>query len=284
MFRGIRKIAAEFAAYPGYHLVFAVLSGAVAWLLSSSTLIAVTVAVLVPIVIAACVVYTFKLWTVTKFVILFAAIAGFVSYNFGGLAIGLSVAAAVTALAVAQWKIFDAATDALLDVHKEDGGVEKVKKTAIVGLIRFLYSLQDYGLAAVSVALVIAAREYGYSYAAAIVAMWLLIDLPVTVAYVAVYETTGRDLTLGRAYRRMVNAIFAQSRIAGMIAMMYEVTLASFWSGPDYTVLFFRDELRTRKRMAVAVVAITAIHAVLWTTVYWLGYENILELIQYIRK
>jgi hypothetical protein len=42
-------------------------------------------------------------------------------------------------------------------------------------------------------------------------------------------------------------------------------------------VLFFRDELKTRTRLASAFLALTALHAVLWTTVYWMGYEDIRE-------
>ncbi|MFZ6007920.1 MAG: hypothetical protein ACOYU2_09755, partial [Nitrospirota bacterium] len=133
-------------------------------------------------------------------------------------------------------------------------------------------------LAASSFGLVIALKELGFSYLTAVCGIWLVIDIPSSVIFVAIYEKTGRDFTLGRSYRRMANAILSHSKIAGSIVFIYEITLASFWSGPDYTVMFFRDELKTRTRLIFALITITAIHAVLWTTVYWLGYDNITEL------
>lgn len=282
MFRGIKKIAAEIAAFRWWYIAFALCAGVTAKLFTDNTLVVAAAAVSVPLVIVICVTSEMTLWMMTKFVMLFAAIAGFVSYNFG-MIIGLPVAIAVTALAVAQRKIFDAASDAFFDVHTEDDGVEKAKKTASTVFMRVLYTMLDYGLAIVSIGLVVGAKEYGFSYTAALVAMWVVIDFPSAAFSVVLYEKTGRDITLGRSYRRMVNVIFERSRLAGGIYFLYEATMASFWSGPDYAVLFFRDELKTRMRMTVALVVVTLVHAVLWTTVYWYGYENISDLWRYIR-
>lgn len=223
-----------------------------------------------------------RAWTTVKFCILFLAVVAFVSYNFGGLIVGLPVAVAITALAVVHRRLFDAASDAFLDVNEDDAGSAKAKKTAAAAAKRLLLTILDYGLAGLSIAMVIAAQEYGFSYLAAVVAMWLVIDLPSAAIFITLYELTGRDMTLGRSYRRMAKAIFAQSRLAGTVVMLYEVTLSFFWSGPDYTVIFFKDELNTRMKVIVASIIITAIHAVLWTTVYWFGYENLSELANYL--
>jgi hypothetical protein len=122
------------------------------------------------------------------------------------------------------------------------------------------------------------AKKLGFSYSEAIAAMWLLIDIPSAAILVYIYETSGRDMTLGRSYRRMVNTIYEHSKTSGRIMFAYEMTLATFWSGPDFAILFFRDELNTKARLIAGVIIITLIHAVLWTTVYWYGYENMLEL------
>ncbi|OGI42685.1 MAG: hypothetical protein A2150_03620 [Candidatus Muproteobacteria bacterium RBG_16_64_11] len=216
------------------------------------------------------------MWTTFKFALMFAAVAWFVSRHFGA-AIGFSAAAIITALSVAHRHAFDAASDAFLGVDEADGTRAKTEKVAVAVLKRTLYSVLDYGMAALSILLVVAMKESGFSYGAALAAMWLVIDLPSAAVLVTVYEKTGRDLTLGRSYRRMANEIFARSKLAGAVVFGYETTLASFWSGPDYTVLFFRDELKTRTRLVIALVILTALHAVLWTTVYWMGYEDIQE-------
>ncbi|MFZ6006840.1 MAG: hypothetical protein ACOYU2_04190 [Nitrospirota bacterium] len=224
-----------------------------------------------------------KPWIVVKFCILFTAVAGFVSYNFGGLKIGLPAALLITVLSIAYWKIFDAASDVFFDINQADDAGAKTKKVTGTMSKRIFYSSLDYVLAASSFGLVIALKELGFSYLTAVCGIWLVIDIPSSVIFVAIYEKTGRDMTLGRSYRRMANVILSHSKIAGSIVFIYEITLASFWSGPDYTVLFFKDELKTRVRLAVAVLSITAVHAVLWTAVYWLGHDNILELIKHLK-
>jgi hypothetical protein len=143
---------------------------------------------------------------------------------------------------------------------------------------RVLYTFLDYGLAALSIGLVVLAKKLGFSNSVAIAAMWLLIDIPSAAILVYIYETSGRDMTLGRSYRRMVNTIYEHSKTSGRIMFAYEMTLATFWSGTDFAILFFRDKLKTRARLIAGVIIITLIHAVLWTTVYWYGYENMLEL------
>lgn len=74
----------------------------------------------------------------------------------------------------------------------------------------------------------VAAKDFGFSYLAAVMAMWLIIDLPTAAISIVIYEKTGRDITLGRSYRRMVNTIFEHSRTPGIFLFLYEITLASF--------------------------------------------------------
>lgn len=224
-----------------------------------------------------------KKWTVVKFCMLFAVVAGFVSYNFGVI-IGLSVAVAITVLSIANWKVFDIASDAFFDVNDSDDVEDETQKVAATIAKRIFFTILSYGLAVLSILFVVVAKKVSLPYLATIVVMWLVIDIPSAAVSVWIYERKGIDITLGRSYRRMVNAILKQSRVAGIIAMTYEATMSSFWSGPDYSVIFFKDELGTKMRMVIALVAITAVHAVLWTTVYWFGYDNITEFIRFILK
>jgi hypothetical protein len=220
----------------------------------------------------------FTAWMLTKFCILFVIISAFVGYNFDNPLAGLVLATAITGLSVAHSRIFDAASNSFLDIQEDDDATDKRNKLAVTVAKRVLYTVLDYGLAALSIGLVVLAKQIGLSYHLAIAAMWLLIDIPSAASLVYIYETTGRDMTLGRSYRRMVNTIYEHSKTSGRIMFAYEMTLASFWSGPDFAILFFRDELMTKARLIVGVIIITLIHAVLWTTVYWYGYENMIEL------
>ncbi len=223
-------------------------------------------------------------WLIVKFTLLFFAVTWFISRNFGGLRYGIPAAAIITLMSIVYREIFDSASDAFLDIRKDDNAEEKTEKTVAAIAKRVFYTMLDYGLAILSFGLVVAAKNLDFSYLGTVVALWIVIDLPSAVTFVSIYEKTGRDMTLGRSYRRMANVILANSKIAGVIVFIYETTLASFWSGPDYTVLFFRDELKTRFRMIIALLVITMIHALLWTAVYWSGYEDIIELLSSLKK
>lgn len=235
---------------------------------------------------------------------MFAGIAAFVSYNFGGIAVGIPLAILITTLAAVNRNIFDAASNAFLDVEEKDGAAQLAKKTAVTAAKRVGYEVFDYGLAGLSIALVVTIKQIDFAYfdnfsqtwfgyhlppmimgfdirfIAAMISMWLVVDLSTVLFSIALYERTGHDITLGRSYRRMANVIYAHSRKAGVVVFLYEIIIASFWSGPDYTVLFFRDELKTRTQLIAAATAITTVHAILWTTVYWYGFDNIMELVR----
>jgi hypothetical protein len=221
-------------------------------------------------------------WVLAKFGMLFALVVGFVWYNFSNPILGLALATFITVVAFANWKIFDQASDAFLDIQEEDDAKQKSQKVATTALTRIFYTCLDYGLAVASIALVVAMKKFGYSYLATVATMWLLIDISSAIVSVWIYEKKKRDITTARSYRRMVDAIMQHSKKAGIIAMIYESTLAAFWSGPDYVVIFFRDELKTRTRMAVALVLISSLHSFVWTAVYWFSYENVLELVKYL--
>jgi len=227
-----------------------------------------------------------KAWLVVKFSLLFSFVTWF-AYRVAGeleikavdnLIIGILAGTAVTAFSLIHGKIFDEVSDAFLDVEEEDDAREKGKKTAITILKKMFYVAQDYGLAALSVALVVVMKKYGFSYLATVFVLLLVIDLPSSAALVITYERTGKDLTLGRSYRRMADAIYSHSKLAGMFVFAYETTMASFWSGPDLTVMFFRDEFKTRKLLVLALLSINTFHAFLWTAVYQFGYEDIIGL------
>ena len=218
-----------------------------------------------------------RIWTIVKFGFLFAIVTWFASRNFGGLVVGFSLAILVTGLSVANWRIFDKASDAFFDVDEKDESEEKGKKASITIFKRILYTAGDYGLAALSIALVLAIKKLDFPYLFAVFAVWILIDIPSSAILVAIYEKTGRDMTLGRSYRRMANIIYSHSKISGIMVFIYEATLASFWSGPDYTVIFFREELKTRRVLVIALILITVAHSFLWAAVYWSGYDDVIN-------
>jgi len=126
-------------------------------------------------------------------------------------------------------------------------------------------------------------QSAGFSFAQAFLARWLF-DLAAAGAFVIAYEKTGQDITLGEAYRNSTDVIFERSRVAGILATIWTIIHAAVWSGLDHVVVFFKKELATRSRTAVALVLLTAVQAAVWTVLYTLGYESVPELIAHYRS
>ncbi len=138
----------------------------------------------------------FTAWMLTKYCILFVIISAFVAYNFNNPIAALLLATAITGLSIAHSHIFDAASNSFLDVQADDDATDKRNKLAATVAKRVLYTLLDYGLAALSIGLAVLAKQIGLSYHLAIAAMWLLIDITSAASLVYIYETSGRDMTL----------------------------------------------------------------------------------------
>lgn len=161
-----------------------------------------------------------------------------------------------------------------LNFKKEDGVLAKGKKTANLLVRRVAYLVADYGLTAVSAAIVVAAKTLGASFLETLIAMWVF-DFVVAGVFVVFFEKTGEDLSLGVDFRRAVDTIRQKSRVAGYVAVLLVVGQAIFWTGPEKIVTFFRKEIRTVPRVVALLLLLTAIQSLIWTFLYGLGYDVI---------
>ena len=186
-----------------------------------------------------------------------------------------SVAASFAAFSARVAKAFFAIYD---DDSKLESGI-KVAKTAAQ---RVIYSIADYWLMALSAAfIIIMDKQFGYGALGLFLLMWAF-DLVVANAFVIIWKRTGEDVTLGESYRRAVDAVHEGHKLAGYLAFLGVVIKATFWDGPEHIVIFFHKEIRTEFRMVLALFALTAIQAAIWTPIYVLGFDTVQELVIYL--
>lgn len=176
---------------------------------------------------------------------------------------------------------FREVSHAFFDIQEKDGTADSRKKVAKTVSRRIAYSLADYWLAGVSAALMIGMKVYGYEFVHLFFAMWSF-DIAIACAFIAVWQRTGHDLTLGEDYRRAVDVMHAKSRGVGRVAIGLVCAKACVWDGPEHIVIFFRKEIRTEARMAFILLVLTALQAVVWAAVYSFGYDSVSELWRYL--
>ena len=169
-------------------------------------------------------------------------------------------------------------TSAFLDIKEEDTSLKKGLKAGDAVARRVVYSLADYWLMIVSGAFIILMdRQFEYGPFGLFMLMWAF-DIVVANAFVVVWKRTGQDVTLGESYRRAVDVIHSSSRLAGLLGFAGVIIKAAFWDGPEHIVIFFHRELKTELRMLLALLALTALQAAIWTPIYILGFNTVEEL------
>lgn len=175
-----------------------------------------------------------------------------------------------------------AAAAAFFNLDGQDDAAQTATKVASTAGRRAAYALADYWLAALSALLVIGMKASSFDFALIFAALWAF-DLAIAGAFVLIWKATGHDLSLGEDFRRAVDVIASNSRPAGAAAMAVVLIQATFWSGPEQVVIFFRKELRSGLRTTAVLLALTAVQAFVWALAYSLGYESVSEVINYVR-
>jgi hypothetical protein len=171
---------------------------------------------------------------------------------------------------------------AFFDVKPNDDLVTGGKKVGKTALHRVIYTLADYWLMAASAAYIILVDQtLGFGWFGLFMMMWGF-DIVVAAAFVVVWKRTGHDVTLGESYRRAADVIHAESRLAGVLAIVGVCIKATFWDGPEHIVIFFNKEIRTEARMALILLGLTAVQAAIWTPVFILGFETATELFEFL--
>lgn len=135
-----------------------------------------------------------------------------------------------------------------------------------------LMAIADYWLVALCAAINIALKALEVPLLYAFIGMWL-IDIMIAGVFLAVYAKTGHDISLGEDLRRATDAMHKKSKIAGYLSMLSVIAQATFWSGPEQVVIFFRKEIGCMPRMVGGMVFLSAIQAAAWMYLYRTGYD-----------
>ena len=159
-----------------------------------------------------------------------------------------------------------------LSVKESDGILVGGKKTANLLVRKIAYFFADYYLVGVSASIVSTMKYLGFSFSLTFVALWIF-DVIVAGAFLILYERTGEDLSLGEDYRRAVDTIYTKSRLAGHAALLMFIAKATYWTGPEKVVTFFRKEIGSAYRVGIVLLILTAIQSLIWTPIYGLGYD-----------
>jgi hypothetical protein len=162
--------------------------------------------------------------------------------------------------------------ESLLNIKEEDALQEKSIKAVDFVLRRGVYFAMDNGLTALSILIGGTMKVFGSSLLEMFLALWLF-DFVAAGLFVAIYEVTGKDLSLGEDLRRATDTVNGKSRFAGFVAMLGVIFLAIVWTGPEKIIVFFRKEIGTINQVLAVLVTLTAIQAFIWAVLYWHGYD-----------
>src|SRR3989344_4829284 len=160
---------------------------------------------------------------------------------------------------------------AFFNFKKDERLLTKGGKTADTAIRQATYIGLDYGLWFVSVLIFTTLKLLEFPFLCIFSALWVY-DFVVAGTFVVFYEKTGKDLSLGEDFRRAMDMIHKKSRFAGYVVMIPIVIRGIFWTGPEKIITFFRKEIGTVVRITIALLVLTAIQALVWTTLYGLGY------------
>ncbi len=183
----------------------------------------------------------------------------------------------------AHWAaIFVLGTKAFFSINEEDTSATAGTKIAKTAAMRTIYAVADYWLMALSAVFIIAVDKLvGRDWFLLFISMWVF-DLAVAYLFVLTWKRTGEDVTLGESFRHAVDAVRTKSIAAARVAIGLVCLKATFWDGPEHIVIFFSKELGRDTLILLTLLALTAVQAAIWTPLYILGFDSIVDFSKYI--
>lgn len=185
----------------------------------------------------------------------------------------------IAAFFVAIFRTVVQAAKAFFDIKSDDDVASGSKKVAITAARRVVYVFLDYWAAFACASIVGFLNYWELSFWLIVMATWLF-DFVVATAFLVASEKSGHDITLGEAFRRAVDAIRSNSKVAGWGALVYINAKAVIWDGPEQVVIFFKKEIGSMLGMVGVLVFLTFFQGLFWAVVYSLGYETVSELVK----
>lgn len=167
--------------------------------------------------------------------------------------------------------------ESLLNFREEDE--LRVKGTKTFGFIvrRGIYLTVDYWLSGLSILLAVSMKTLGFSLFEMCMGLWAF-DFAAAGLFVAIYEVTGKDLSLGEDMRRAVDTIIEKSWVLGFFSVLGIFLLAIVWTGPEKIITFFREEIATTRRVVLWLILLTEVQAFIWAALYSFAYDFAMKL------
>jgi len=166
--------------------------------------------------------------------------------------------------------------ESLLNLKEKENLQTKGLKTVDLSVRWGTYLLVNNWITGAHLAIGASMRFAEFSLTEMFLALWAF-DFIVAGTFVAIYEVTGKDLSVGKDFRRVADTINKESQIAGLAVMLINIFLAIVWNGPERTITFFRKEIGTIKRLVVVLVVLTATQAFLWATLYYYAFSWVIK-------
>lgn len=177
----------------------------------------------------------------------------------------------------AIWSVAEVLS-AFLDFKEEDGSRERGIKAIDLVARRVAYFVMDHGITAASISIGVAMKAQGFSLLAMFGVLWAF-DFVVAIPFVAIYETTGKDLSHGVDLRRAADTMERKSWLLGFLTKLWFTLLSIVWFGPERVITFFRKEIGTIRRVIVILVTLTAVQSFLWAALYSFAYDLVAKLL-----
>jgi len=176
------------------------------------------------------------------------------------------------------WTTVVEISSALFNFEDGEYALSKKEKITEFGFKRARYFVLDALLTLGSLGVVVAMKEYGFTFFWIFIGVWAY-DFLVAAGFIRKYQVSGEDLSLGEDYRRAVDAAKKRSKLLWLTGMLLANAQAVFWTGPEQIAAYYRKELGSFTRMYLALIPLSAVQALFWAVAYGAGYEIVVNIL-----
>jgi hypothetical protein len=137
----------------------------------------------------------------------------------------------------------------------------------------------EWALMGATASLVAMLKLYGVGDVSVFFILWIG-NLVLSGAIVKFNDSTEVDITLMEGLRRLVDAAFVKSKIAGIVIEALVLIRLIIWDGASYFIIFFRSRITKRSTKILIFVAASGIQMAAWTMLYIAGYNKFSDLLK----
>ncbi len=137
----------------------------------------------------------------------------------------------------------------------------------------------EWALLGITGSVVVSLKAAGVGNIAIFFILWIG-NLVIEAAMVKFNDSTTIDITLMEGLRRLVDAAFKKSAVAGIVIEILVVIRLLVWDGSAYFIIFFRNRLPNKFMKISTFILAAGFQMAVWTGLYVLGFESFTELVK----